>query len=330
MEPILSKQEIADLLSAIRDGKVSIDLERETPESQFLDSRPVNLFQLARSASDQGRFPNFDIILDAFSRNYSISLTNLLQRPFTVTRKSLDIFHFQAYLTEKSKPAAIGILNLMPLKHGALMIFDPKLSFSLIEIMLGASSDLGPLHLDRELTTIELNILKTAFASACNDLNRAFTPILHLESSLLKVENNARLVSITEPEAEILVVAFIMKIGDFSGEFHLVFPISTLEPLKVPLKELVNINASKKSSWRDQIEEDLKDLTTTIIAQSGTIEVPFSRILSLKKGDIIDLDYDPNTPLKVLVEDTLKFFARPGTHNGKKAISLTGVYEQGA
>lgn len=330
MEPILSKQEIADLLSAIRDGRISIELDRDTAGSQFLDSTPVNLFQLARSTTDQGRFPNFDIILDAFSRNYSISLTNMLQRSFTVTRKTLDIFHFQHYLTEKTKPAAIGILNLTPLKHGALMIFDPKLSFSLIEIMLGASPDLGPLKLDRELTTIELNILKTAFSGACNDLNRAFTPILHLESSLLKVENNARLVSITEPDAEILVVAFVMRIGEFSGEFDLVFPISSLEPLKVPLKELVNINANKKSNWRDQIEEDIKELTTTIIAQSGIINIPVNKILSLQKGDILDIDYDPNTPLKVLVEDTLKFFARPGTHNGKKAISLTGVYEQGA
>lgn len=330
MEPILSKQEIADLLAAIRDGKISIDLDRDSSGSQFLDSTPVNLFQLARSTTDQGRFPNFDIILDAFSRNYSISLTNMLQRTFTVARKTLDIFHFQQYLTEKTKPAAIGILNLTPLKHGALMIFDPKLSFSLIEIMLGASPDLGPLKLDRELTTIELNILKTAFSGACNDLNRAFTPILNLESSLLKVENNARLVSITEPDAEILVVAFVMRIGEFSGEFDLIFPISSLEPLKVPLKELVNINANKKSSWRDQIEEDIKELTTTIIAQSGVINIPVNKILSLKTGDILDIDYDPNTPLKVLVEDTLKFFARPGTHNGKKAISLTGVYEQGA
>ena len=45
------------------------------------------------------------------------------------------------------------------------------------------------------------------------------------------------------------------------------------------------------------------------------------------KGDILTLDYDPNLPLKVLVEDKPKFFAIPGTHNGKKAISLTGVYQ---
>jgi flagellar motor switch protein FliM len=45
----------------------------------------------------------------------------------------------------------------------------------------------------------------------------------------------------------------------------------------------------------------------------------------MELGDILDLDYDPSAPLKVLVEEKVKFFAIPGTHNGKKAISLTGV-----
>lgn len=327
MEPILSKQEIADLLAAIRDGSVSIDLEQEDSSRQFLDSTPVNLFQLARLTTDQGRFPNFDLILDAFSRNYSMTLTNLLQRNCTVSRKTLDIFHFQQYLNEKVKPAAIAILNLTPLKYGALMIFEPRLAFSLIEIMLGAAPDISPLKLNRELTTIELNILKTAFASACGDINKAFAPIQALESSLLKVESNARLVSITEPGAEILVVTYNMKSGELTADFDLVLPISSLEPLKVPLKELVNVNASKKSSWRDTIEQDVLDMSTTLIAQSGVINIPLSRILSFEAGDIIDIDYDPNSPLKVLVEDSLKFFAKPGSHNGRKAISLTGVYE---
>ena len=60
------------------------------------------------------------------------------------------------------------------------------------------------------------------------------------------------------------------------------------------------------------------------------ISLTINQLLELKEGEIIDLDYDPNAPLKVLVEDRLKFFAIPGVLNGKKAISLTGVYEQGA
>ena len=45
----------------------------------------------------------------------------------------------------------------------------------------------------------------------------------------------------------------------------------------------------------------------------------------MEVGDIINLDYNPSAPLKVLVEEKVKFSAIPGTVNGKKAISLTGI-----
>ena len=115
-----------------------------------LHCTPVNLFQLARPDKEQFRIPNFDIILDTFCRYYATSLTNQLQRTFSVTRVSLETFEFQKFMADKSKPGSIGILDLPPLKQGALIIFDPKLSFSMLEIMLGASSDIESLELDRK------------------------------------------------------------------------------------------------------------------------------------------------------------------------------------
>ncbi len=73
------------------------------------------------------------------------------------------------------------------------------------------------------------------------------------------------------------------------------------------------------------IGEEILELPTTITAQSGTLSLSVSQLLDLKNGDLLEIDYDPNSPLKVLVEDQPTFFAVPGTHNGKKAISLTGM-----
>lgn len=47
MEPILSKQQIADLLSAIRSGKVPLDLDDDDRSEKFLDCEPVDLFQIS-------------------------------------------------------------------------------------------------------------------------------------------------------------------------------------------------------------------------------------------------------------------------------------------
>jgi flagellar motor switch protein FliM len=228
-------------------------------------------------------------------------------------------------MADKNQPGGIGILDMPPLKHGALIIIDPKLSFSLIEIMLGASSDLESPHLDRRLTTIELTILKTILTDACRDLNKAFFQLLDLNTTLIKLENNARLVSIVEPEAEVIVGTLLVKVGEYSGEIHLVFPYATLEPLRDLLRELLNISTTSRGTWQDVLEDEVLEIPASITAQSGTITLSVKQILNMELGDILSLDYDPGAPLKVLVEENVKFSAIPGTHNGKKAISLTGI-----
>lgn len=324
MDPILKKSEISDLLRAIREGKVSLDLN-ENEQDVFLACSSINLFQLARPDREQFRIPNFDIILDVFCRSYATSLTNQLQRTFSITRTALDTFEFQKFMAAKNQPGGIGILDMTPLKHGALIIIDPKLSFSMIEIMLGAASDLASPQLDRRLTTIELTILKTILTDACRDLNKAFSQLLDLDTSLIKLENNARLVSIVEPEAEVIVGTLLVKVGEYSGEIHLVFPYATLEPLRDLLRELLNISTTTRGTWQDVLEDEVQAIPTGITAQSGVITLSIQQILDMQIGDILDLDYDPSSPLKVLVEEMAKFSAIPGTHNGKKAISLTGI-----
>ncbi len=325
MEPILNKEEIANLLTAIGEGLVSLDLDDNTPLSPNLKATSINLFNLPRVDAEQFRIPNFDIILDIFCRIYSTSLTNKLQRTFSITRTSLESSEFQDFFKDKGNLGASGIIDMPPLKHGSLIVLDPKLSFSLIEMMLGASIELDPLQLDRKLTTIELIVLRSLFVEACSDIDKSFSQLIDIRSTLIKLENNARLVSIVEPEAEVIVGTFTVKAGNLSGEMHLVFPFSTLEPLRDLFKDLLTITSASKSNWYDVIGEEILELPTTITAQSGTLSLSVSQLLDLKNGDLLEIDYDPNSPLKVLVEDQPTFFAVPGTHNGKKAISLTGM-----
>jgi flagellar motor switch protein FliM len=323
MEPVLNKKEIADLLAALKSGKVSLDLDAD--QASFLPCSPINLFQMARPEGEEFRIPNLDIIVDMFCRLYATSLTNQLQRTFSVTRTNLQSFEFQEVMADRNVPGAIGILDMAPLKHGALIIFDPKLSFSMIEIMLGAASDIESLELSRRLTTIELNILKTLFVDACTDINKSFAQLGELKTSLIKLENNARLVSIVEPEAEVIVATLVAKAGEHTGEIHLVFPFATLEPLRDLLKELLTFSTTTRSSWQTVLEDELEGVPVSLTAQSGTITLSVERILNLEIDDVLEIDYNPNNPLTVLIEDIPKFSAIPGTLNGKKAISITEI-----
>ena len=323
MDSILKKSEISELLNAIREGKVSLDLDDD--QDSFLACVPISLLQLTRPDREQFRIPNFDIILDLFCRSYATSLTNQLQRNFSITRTSLETHEFQKFMADKTQTGGIGILDMPPLKYGALIIIDPKLSFSMIEIMLGAASDMKSPPPNRNLTTIELSILKTILADVCKDLDKAFSQLLELHTSLIKLENNARLVSIVEPDAEVIVGTLLIKFGELSGQIHLVFPYATLEPLRDLLRELLNIATVTRGTWQDVLEDEVQDIPSIVTAQSGTMTLSVQQVLNMAIGDILDLNYDPSAPLKVLVDEKVKFFAIPGVHNGKKAISLTGI-----
>jgi len=323
VEPILTQEEIRELLAAIKSGAVPLDDEEP---SGFRHCRPLNLFDAARRRESDNRIANFDLIVDAFAKNYAASLTNNLQRTCFINRTSIETMPWQSYVAKDGKNSGgIGLFSLQPLRHSAVLLFNAGLSFSLVEIMLGASRQLGGLRLERELTAIELSVLKSLIALAAGNLNLAFAPLVSLQSSLARVERNMRMVSIAEPEADVVVTGLQLNIGELTGNIDLVMPLAAIEPLRGKLKELLNVNVLTKNSWRESTKKALARVEATVIAQSGVVTMAVSDILSLQPGDIISLDYDPNASLKILVEDKVKFYAQAGSSGGKKAVGIIAV-----
>lgn len=321
MEPILSKIEIADLLRAIHQGEVSIDNSIDADTTIY---ESINLLKLAKpGGSDKIKIPNFDIIMDSFARHYSVVLSNQLQRTVSVTRDSLKTTELQEFFEQQSNSGSIGMISLSPLNQNSLIILDPSLSFSFIEMMLGASSEIGTVKLNRVASTIELNVLRVIMGLACKIIAKSFKPLVDLNPSITKVDSNPRLMSITDPDAEIVVCSFHVNIGKDSGEIKLIFPYALLEYLNDELLNLLQVTDRQTTGWHELLTTEVNEMITTVSATLGSTTLNIGKVLDLKVGDFIELDTQPGSPLKVLVEDKVKFSAISGTHNGKKAISIT-------
>jgi flagellar motor switch protein FliM len=329
VEPLLTKNEIAELLTAIKAGKVPVDVTEQDPRQhrRLLQFTELDLFRTYERGKSNGeaRIPNLDLVLDNFSRRFSTSLTNTLQRNFTVDREEITTTDFQQSLLDLKSQGAVGIYAVPPLKHGCLFHFDTLMAFTLLEIMLGSSQSSDSLALNRNLTTIEMAILRTCMQDICEDLQAAMRPVIDLMTSLTKVESNFRLVNIVEPETEVLVTRFHVRLsGEGCGEMRMIIPYLTLEPLREKFKALVTISQGTTNSWTRTILQEAMEMESTVTARSGQLDMSIRRILSLQPGDIIDLPYNPDHPLTIVVEDKPLFVAIPGERNGKKAIHITG------
>lgn len=328
MEPILSKQEITDLLQTIRKGDVLPQKdEAYSDQSHKQTHSDLDLFRIRNQRDNSALIPNFEIVADLLGENHALSLSNLLQRSLIINKTDVQSMSFENYLLFKENPGSIGVLNPHPMKQGALIVYDPQLSFVLLEIMLGASDKLSFLPLERKLTKMELTVVKSAMNLICSDLDNAFSPITPIATKLLKIENDHRLVSITDPEAEVIVSTYDVHIEDNVASMELVFPIAVFDPYQEAFLELLNFNPSPDKSWSDILETELSAMSATVIAQSGVIDLSLRQLMSLQVGDVLATNYDLNARLMILIEDKLSFFGTPGERNGKKTATISGVFQ---
>ena len=327
MEPILSKEEIADLLTALKSGKISTDSidDEQVQAPRFLLAKEIDLLQTYQhgAATGEMRIPNFDITIDMFARNFSTTLTNTLQKTFLVERQDIISSSFQESLQNLNNQGAVGIFNTDPLKYGCLFHFDSYMAFNLLEIMLGSTSS-DSMNVSRPLTTIEISILRNTMEGICKDLQKAFQPITSMHPGLTKIENNFRLVNIVEADTEVLVAAFNLSAGgERAGQMRCIIPYLTLEPYREAFREMVTITQASLN-WNKIITREALEMECSVIARSGLVDMTIRKILQLRPGDIIDLGYDPTQPINIVVENQPKFRAIPGERNGRKAFHITG------
>ena len=99
-------------------------------------------------------------------------------------------------------------------------------------------------------------------------------------------------------------------------------PVRTqLEAVKSSYDEEVNaVNVSR-------LEENLLNSKVGVKVALGEARMTLRRFLSLKSGDRILLNQDQNKPLRVLVQDKLKFLATQGAYKGKNAVQINKLIE---
>ena len=321
MERILSKEEISELLSAVREG--ALDAELEGQEADYsAEPRKVSSFSLVQSRSQSGiRLPNFDILLDSFARNLSFSISSRVQRTVSVVRESIQEVEFGSLVEQCMNHELFGVISIDPLKKNGLLIFDSNLAFTQIEIILGGSSDLHSEPPKRNLTAIELNLSKDIFSDTCAEINKAFSPVEQLNSSLIHVETNPRLVNIVPSDTDMMVATFKVTIEDVEGNMRLVIPYSSLDPIREKLKTELGMTGPT-GQWRDYMAQQVSQMEVMVAAELARVKLNVREILDLRVGDIIALECSPESTVRLLVEGQAKFSAYAGLRDNHKAVRI--------
>jgi flagellar motor switch protein FliM len=272
----------------------------------------------------RGRMPTLDIIYERFIRLYRMSLSNSLRKIATISIISTDLLKFGEFVNTLPIPSCMCIMRFESLHGPALLVFESKLAYALVDSFFGGTDRPYTKIEGKEFTRIELSIMKKVMDLAIKDLEEAWAPVHKTEISFVRTEVNPQFVGVVPPSDVIISTTFEVELENASGTIALVIPYSTIEPIKNKLNASFQTESDRHDKeWTAKMEEHLRQAEVNVRVNLGSSEITVGDLVNLNVGDIIPLSQDADGELEMLVEGVGKYKCFFGVSRGNRAVQVT-------
>lgn len=315
---LLSQDEIDALLDGVDNGAVETEDEGPAPGE-------VRSFDFtSQDRIVRGRLPTLEMINERFARLYRISLFNMLRRSADLTVKGIEMLKFSDYMHTMYVPTSLNLLKIKPLRGTALVVFEPRLVFTVVDNFFGGDGRYPAKIEGREFTPTELRVIQMLLQQAFKDMQEAWQAVMPLEFEFINHEVNPHFANIVSPSEHVVVSRFGIELEGGSGDIHITMPYSMIEPIRDQLDTGVQSDrVDRDEHWilalREQIQDASVDLSTTFIKK----EIPLRQVSALKAGDIIPIEMPKS--VDICVEDVPVFRGRVGVSHGNNAVKITEI-----
>ena len=319
MAKLLSQEEIDALL--VNDNVEDQNILDES------NQKIVNLYDFRhpdRVSKEQMRA--LRTIHERFGRVFATYLSSTLRMMVDIKVDSIDQVTYSEYAMSLTTPACIYVVRMENLNGSGLIEFSTDLFFILLERQLGGVGQSS--FENREVTIIEQKVLEKVLVNALTFLNEAWESITPLGCKLESFETNAQFVQIAPPSETVVIIILAVYIKDKTYNINLAIPYYVIEPVMQNLSSQTWIALTQHAGQKDQsnkVRDNILQTEVNLIANLGTADINIKEFVNLQKGDLIRLNENINDPLKISVNENLKFLASPGTSGIHKAIEINKI-----
>lgn len=312
---ILNQDEIDALLHGVDSGGVKTASE-EAPKDGV---RSYDLKTQDRIV--RGRMPTLEMLNERFVRYFRISLFNLLRRTPEISVGELRTIKFNEYVNSLFVPANLNIVKIKPLRGSALIAFDPKLVFTVVDNFFGGDGRFYAKIEGREFTPTEMRVIHMMLQSAFRDLAEAWMPVVRLEFEHVNSEVNPQFANIVSPTELVVVSKFHIEMERGGGDIHFAMPYAMIEPIRELLMAgVASDRVEFDERWTNALREEMKEAKVEIRCELAESEITVRDLVQLGPGDVIPIDLPPLVTASI--EGMPVFRCQYGAHKGNNAIKV--------
>ena len=326
MGSVLSQEEVDALLQ----GVASDDVAGEKDDEEEYDPEEIVSFDLtAQDRIIRGRMPTLEIIHDRFVRLFRLTLSNALRRVVDINVRSTELIKFGEFIKTLPVPTSMNLFRMTPLRGNAMMVFETRLVFTLVEMFFGGGGDAETKTETRDFTEIESRMIKRVIISGLEDLQTSWRPVFPAQVNYVRSEVNPQFVSIVPHSEIVVVVTFDIEIGRAPMSIIVCVPYSMIEPIRTRLNAGFQSEQDEKdNTWSNRFKQNLQKVDVELIAKLGEMNISVRDFLNLQKNDVLYLEHETKTPISIEVNGVKKFTGFQGAYKGHKAINIDELIYQ--
>jgi flagellar motor switch protein FliM len=328
MAQVLSQDEVDALLNAVNDDPESSgEAENGADGSGENGQSDANIQPYDLTNQDRvirGRMPILEIIYERFIRQFRVSLSNSLRKISTISMISTDLLKFGEFVNTLPIPSCMCIMRFNELRGPALIVFESKLAYAIIDSYFGGTDRPFTKIEGKEFTSIELSFMRRVMDMAINDLEEAWAPVHRIDAQYVRTEINPQFVGVVPPSDVIITTTFEVEFESASGTIMVVIPYSTIEPIKQKLSSSYQTdNDVVDTLWTRSMQEHIQHAQATAVVKLGETEMTIGDLVGLQVGDIIPLSQEVSGELDLEIEDAKKLKCLIGVYKGSRAVQIT-------
>ena len=314
-DSFLSQEEVDALLEGVTG-------ESQTSAEEGVETGGVRDYNLSsQERIVRGRMPAMEIINERFTRNMRVGLFNLIRRSPEISVGPVKVQRYSAFLRELAVPTNFNIMAIRPLRGNGLIVCDPTFIFTVIDTLYGGSGKYQTRIEGRDFSATEQRVINRLVEVSSQEYAKAWKGIYPLELVYQRSEMQPQFANIATPSEIVISTSFRLEIGEMVGAIHFCLPYATLEPVREVLYSSTqgdSIEVDRR--WVNVLTQEIQAAEVTLVAELATADATVAELMSMKKGDFIELDRE--TQIQATVDGVPIFLCHYGTHNSKYAIRI--------
>ena len=310
-EGLLSQEDIDQLLGM--ESGVGADGERSGVQA-ILDSGLVSY----------ERLPMLEIVYDRLVRLMSTSLRNFTSDAVEVSFGGIESIRFGDYISSIPHPAMIGVFKAEEWDNFGLIILDSSLVYSTVDVLLGGRRGTAMMKLEgRPYTTIERQLVENMIKVILTDLASAFDPISSVTMRYDRLETNPNFASIARQDNAAILARMTIDMEDRGGNFDLLFPYATLEPVReLLLQQFMGEKFGRDSIWEGHLAKELWSTNVELDAVLDAVDIDIDDLLKWEKGDFLPLTVSAESLVQLESKGVTLFKGELGQRDGNVAVKV--------